>query len=245
MLFRSPIPSFEAAMEEMANLSRRMYRSLVYDDPRFWEFYSKATPIAHISRLPIASRPVFRPGAQAAAIDDLRAIPWVFAWVQCRYVVPGWYGMGSGLAEFVSKSATNLTLLRKMYQEWDFFRTIVDNAQLELVRAHLPTAEWYAKRVRPASLGKRVHGQIVEEYNRTNEWVLKLTDQGELLEGAKAVRQTVVLRNPATAPLSKLQVALLEEWDKMDETQRLTNPEWRDAVLLSITGIAAAMQSTG
>ena len=218
--------------------------ALVYDDPDFWPFYVQATPVSHISHLPIASRPAVRPGGPEIGLEGLRAIPWVFAWVQNRYVVPGWYGMGTGLQSFSAESEKNKVLLMEMYEEWPFFRTVIDNAQLELVRAHLPTAADYAARVKPARIGKRIHNLIVREYELTEEWILRMTGQGELMEKS-AVRKTVELRNPATEPLNKLQVALMDHWDRMEAQGGEPEPAWHDALLLSIAGIAAAMQRTG
>jgi phosphoenolpyruvate carboxylase len=238
--------AWHKAMIDMAAKSREVYRALVYDDPEFWAFYTQATPIAHISRLPIASRPVFRPGKQIAGIEDLRAIPWVFAWVQSRYVLPGWYGLGTALSWFVEQSPDNLPLLQRMYREWAFFKTVVDAAQLELVRAHLPTAEMYAARVKPAKLGRRIHKRIEEELKSTHHWLLQLTQQDALLNHATVVRATVELRNPAVAPLSLLQVAMLRHWDAhLEDCSEEESAAWREAILLSIAGIAAAMQSTG
>jgi phosphoenolpyruvate carboxylase len=228
------------AMHAMANYSRDIYRAMVHDDPAFWEFYAEATPIKHISRLPIASRPVSRSGKKLSSVDDLRAIPWVFAWVQSRYVVPGWYGLGSGLEWFAGREPGNLDRLREMYRDWRFLRSVMDNAQLELVRAHLHTAAWYAGRTTDPAIGRTFHRLIAEEYERTREWVLRITEQKELMGHATVVRSTVDLRNPAVTPLSLLQVALMDaqEAEKGD-------PRWNEAILLSITGIAAAMQSTG
>ncbi len=234
------------AMIAMSGKSREVYRALVYDDPGFWAFYTQATPIAHISRLPIASRPVFRPGKQIGGIEDLRAIPWVFAWVQSRYVLPGWYGLGSALEWYASQNEEHLALLQHMYRDWPFFKTVVDAAQLELVRAHLPTAARYAARVKPKDLGRRIHERIVEEFDSTKRWLLQVTQQDSLLNHAVVVRSTVELRNPAVAPLSLLQVALLRHWDaEVADTDEAETSPWRDAILLSIAGIAAAMQSTG
>jgi phosphoenolpyruvate carboxylase len=232
--------AWREAMGRMAEQSRAAYRALVYDDPDFWSFFTQATPIAHISRLPMASRPVFRPGRQMPGLENLRAIPWVFAWVQSRYLLPGWYGVGTALEEF-----GDLKRLRQMYRRWPFFRTVMDNAQLELVRTHLPTAAWYAARTEPKSLGERFHARIEEEYRRTREGILRVVEADELLEGAPVVRETVQLRNPVTEPLSKLQVALLETWEQQPDGDASQSDAWRHALLLSIIGIAAAMQSTG
>jgi phosphoenolpyruvate carboxylase len=235
------------AMQELAERSRAAYRALVYDDTDFWQFYTQATPIGHISRLPIASRPVFRPGRQIAGIQDLRAIPWVFAWVQSRYVLPGWYGIGTALSQFAAEGDDNAALLQQMYTGWPFFRTVIDAAQLELVRTHLPTASWYAARVRPKRLAERFHGRITEEFSLSRDWVVRTTGATDLLDHAPVVRSTVALRNPAVLPLNKLQVALLSQWEerKLDEKPEAESAPWREAILLSIAGIAAAMQSTG
>jgi phosphoenolpyruvate carboxylase len=238
-----------ATMERMAERSRMAYRNLVYEDPGFWQFYCQATPISHISRLPIASRPVFRPGGSVSGVENLRAIPWVFAWVQSRYILPGWYGLGAALALSGEEDPAHLDLLREMYREWSFFRTLIDSVQLELLRAHLPTAAWYAARVQPPDEGARVHGLIQEEYCRAREWVLRVIGEEELLAHAPVVRDTVALRNPVTAPLNKLQVFLLEEWEAQAREDAPPEDEagrpWREALLLSLIGIAAAMQSTG
>jgi phosphoenolpyruvate carboxylase len=226
----------------MASHSRMVYRAMVHDDPTFWEFYRQATPIAHISRLPIASRPASRSGKTLTSVDDLRAIPWVFAWTQCRYVVPGWYGLGSALSDFIAADEAHLPLLQTLYKEWRFFKAVIDNAQGELTRAHLPTAAHYAARTTPATLGERFHTQITDEFTRTQAQILAITGNAELLDHAKVVRSTVAFRNPLVTPLSLLQVALMNQHDIADDA---TDPLWREAVLLSITGIAAAMQSTG
>jgi len=236
---------FGPAMVEMAAHSRKVYRSMVHEDPGFWEFYTQATPIAHISQLPITSRPAARGGGPLNGMDELRAIPWVFAWVQSRYVVPGWYGVGSGLEAFASKDAGNLEIMREMYRQWPFFRTILDNAQLELLRTHLPTAANYAGRVKPEELGRRFHENIVQEYERSSKWVLAITGQEHLLDKAPVVQSTVRMRNPAVFPINRLQVMLMEIWDNLPPEQQNRSNPWNEPLLLSITSIAAGMQSTG
>lgn len=235
--------TYGETMRELEEISRKAYRDLVYDDPEFWAFYTQATPIEHISLLPIASRPVFRPGQAISGIEGLRAIPWNFAWVQSRTTLVGWFGMGTALEQFTDGSPERLETLRTMYREWPFFRTVVDNAQLELVRAHLPTARLYAARVQPPELGTRMEGIIESEYKRTKETILKITGLDDLLSPGSVVRRTVLFRNPAVTPLSAMQVALMNTWGDLSEEQQAG--DWREAMLQSIAGIAAAMQSTG
>ncbi len=226
------------ALDSMAKTSRRVYRALVHDDPAFWEFFTQATPIGHISKLPIASRPVSRSGASLTRVDDLRAIPWVFAWVQCRYLVPSWFGLGSALETFGGNNEVQTKLLQSMYRDWLFFKTVIDNAQMELLRAHLPTAWLYAAR---AKNGAAFHARISTEHELTCQWVRRITGSETLLGHAPVVRATVALRNPAVLPLSLLQVALMDSPPPAGQD----DSAWKEAVLLSITGIAAAMQSTG
>jgi phosphoenolpyruvate carboxylase len=234
---------YAEVMRGLEETSRTAYRQLVYEDPEFWSFYTQATPIEHISLLPIASRPVFRPGHALPGIEGLRAIPWNFAWVQSRTTMVGWYGMGTALDTFVNASPSNVKTLQAMYRDWPFFRTVVDNAQLELVRAHIPTARLYASRVQPTELGSRIEDEIEAEHRRTSSMILKITGQERLLESSKVVRSTVEFRNPAVMPLSVMQVALMDAWEAAGEDDPSSN--WREAMLQTIAGIAAAMQSTG
>jgi phosphoenolpyruvate carboxylase len=126
-----------------------------------------------------------------------------------------------------------------MYKEWPFFRTVVDNAQLELVRADIPTAALYAKRAKDQSFWK----EIEQEYDRTKHGLLAITGEKELLENSKVIRQTVAFRNPMTLPINKLQIHLMNRWENLTEQDK--EGTWREAMLQSIAGIAAAMQSTG
>ena len=245
----APPEPWLSCIDRLAATSLQSYRGLVYDDPDFWQFYSQATPIAHISRLPIASRPVSRSEGGAGrnrpvGVESLRAIPWNFAWVQSRYVVPGWYGLGTALEEFVQAEPSGRELLREMYEDWNFFRSLIDSVQLELLRAHMPTAAMYAKRVRPKALADRMHRTLVGEYELTRKHVLDVVEADDLLRGAKAVRNTVSLRNRLLPALNRVQVALMDRYDSLD-TDNAESDSWREALLVSISGIAAAMQSTG
>lgn len=235
---RSDPPEFHLAMNVMADESKRAYRDAVYEDPAFWTFYTKATPVEFISFLPIASRPVFRPGAALQGISQIRAIPWNFAWVQSRHCFVGWYGLGTGLQSLADQS-----LLPRMVEDWPFFKTVLDNAQLELVRTHIPTSRLYAVRMENQETRSRIQNKIEEEYSLTCEEVLFASQSKRLLDSAKTVRSTVEFRNPMVLPLNRLQVALMENWDSLPEDDQ--QGVWREAALQTIAGLAAAMQSTG
>jgi phosphoenolpyruvate carboxylase len=226
---------FAELFDRLAASSRRHYRSLVYESENFWEFFENCTPIHFIQYLTIASRPVFRPGGGSDGVESLRAIPWNFSWVQSRMGVPGWFGLGAAIQETLA-SESGLAKLRQAYSESKFFRTVIDNAQLELVRAHMSTARMYAG-------DSQVFDLIEKEFNRTVDGILAITEENELLPDAKTVRQTVKFRNPVIMPLNRLQVEIMRKWGSLTEEDQ--SGTWRDAMLQTIAGIAAGMQSTG
>lgn len=226
-------------MSGLSESSRHAYRKLVYETPEFWEFYTQATPIDHISLLPIASRPVYRPGGAAEGVEGLRAIPWNFAWVQNRTLLVGWYGIGTALDGYLAEGEEAKTTLQKMYAEWPFFRTVVDNAQLELVRTDMQTAAVYALR----SPHKHVWKAVEEEYEKAHRAILTITGADSLMAKSKVIKNTVDFRNPITRPINQLQIHLMDRWENLSEEDK--QGQWREAMLQSIAGIAAAMQSTG
>ncbi|GIV59569.1 MAG: phosphoenolpyruvate carboxylase [Rhodothermaceae bacterium] len=226
-------------MEELADRAMQAYRDLIHDE-QLWTWYTRITPIAQISRLPIASRPVSRKSADEVDFEGLRAIPWVFAWTQTRYIVPGWYGLGRALAEALDAGSAPLDILRRMYREWPFFRAVIDNAQLEMARARLEIARHYARLA--DDIHKPFHDIIATDFHRARTAVLQITGQAELLDISRAVQQSIVLRNPYTDVLNLLQIELM----KRERAARPAEREaLRQALFLSINGIAAAMQSTG
>ena len=228
---------YEEVMEKLADVSRASYRKLVYETDGFWDFYTQATPIDHISLLPIASRPVYRPGSAAEGVEGLRAIPWNFAWVQSRALLVGWYGVGTALSGFLEEGGKET--LQTMYKQWPFFRTVIDNAQLELVRADMATASLYAKR----ATNQEIWETILHEFELTRAGLLAVTGESDLLANSKVIRQTVEFRNPMTLPINKLQIHLMNRWEHLSDEEK--QGTWREAMLQSIAGIAAAMQSTG
>jgi phosphoenolpyruvate carboxylase len=234
-----PDNSDVAVMNQISGESMKAYRALI-DDERLWDFYIQATPIEHISRIPIASRPVSRKSATEVTFEDLRAIPWVFAWTQTRYIVPGWYGVGHGL-QAVLENAGTLGRVRRMYQDWPFFRNVVENAQREMARARLEIAARYAT-LAEAEAAEFCHGRIAHDFELARKAILSITEQAELLDNSPVIQKSIALRNPYTDVLNLLQVELLRRYRKADDAER---GRLRQLLFLSINGIAAAMQSTG
>jgi phosphoenolpyruvate carboxylase len=229
---------WEAVMEDLSERSRRAYRALVYEDPDFLAYFAQATPIHEITRLNMASRPAARTGTMR--VEDLRAIPWVFSWTQTRTNLPGWYGLGSALDGFVRDQPEGILELRAMYAGWPFFRSVVDNAQISLGTADLSIARLYAELVEDDGVRERVYGRIREEYERAVRWVLEVTGQRELLDNSPVLQRSVRLRNPYVDPLHHVQVRLLRERRRAPD-----DPGVREAVGLTVNGIAAGVQTTG
>ncbi|MEO0483952.1 MAG: phosphoenolpyruvate carboxylase, partial [Planctomycetota bacterium] len=228
------------AAEDMALISERSmsaYRDLIDADP-FWEWYSTATPIAQISRLPLASRPVMRsPGS--ADFSRLRAIPWVFAWTQIRASAPGWYGVGSGLAAVTERDPKALDRFRGWMRDWPFFHALVRNAEQEMARARLPIAKRYSE---AAGFGSDhpTLAAVRAEFDRTRSAILSITENERLLAVRPVIRASIDERNPDTDLLNLCQIELLKRARAGDDDASL-----EPALLASLNGIAAAMQSTG
>lgn len=227
----------EEIMDHIANKSMKAYRTLI-DDPDFWEWFKKITPVEHIGNLPIASRPVSRGGDGGLQFSNLRAIPWVFGWTQVRYNVPGWYGLGAAVEPLLNEKPETLDILKKWYKEWSFFGTIVDNAQRELARTHKLTSEMYMARD-----DDRLHQQIMDDHKKSVEIILKITEQENILDTRKVIQNSIRFRNVFTYPLNVVQVELLNRWEEADSEEEMK--ELKNALYLSINGVAAAMQSTG
>ena len=238
----SPTQGDAALMDRLADASMTAYRALI-DAPDFFAWYAAATPIRQISRLPIASRPVSRAGDEVA-FEGLRAIPWVFAWTQGRWIVPGWYGIGAALEGVLDERDDAEQRMQRLYREWPFFRAVVDNAQREMARARLEIGARYASLApEPKRDDADVQARITRDYNAARAGILRVTGQARLLDNSPVIRRSIELRNPYTDVLNLVQVELLtrERREHGSEEQ----PSLRVALLSSLNGIAAAMQSTG
>jgi len=227
---------FEEVMAEMSAAAMSAYQDLVYGDSGLVQFFEQATPIAEISRLQIGSRPARRHPSRR--IEDLRAIPWVFAWTQSRFLLPGWYGVGSGLER--GREVFGGELLHTMDQEWPFFAATIANAEMALAKSDLGIAERYASLVDDAKLSERIWQRIQDEHERSAREILRLTGQHRLLDREPVLRRSIDRRNPYVDPISFVQVELLRRLrsgSAQDSTLR--------AILRTVNGIAGGLKSTG
>jgi phosphoenolpyruvate carboxylase len=226
-------------MVQLSDHARRAYRGFVHDAPQTVQYFYQATPIDAISRLNIGSRPAKRKAG--GSISDLRAIPWVFAWAQSRAGLPGWYGLGSALEVYSGGNQGRLEELREMYRGWPFFRALIDNAQLSMRQADMGIAEVYSS-LAEDDVRASVFPTILAEFRRTEACILKLTGQADLLDNEPWLQRSIQLRNPYIDPMNYLQVALLRRWR---EAQGAEADALREAVLLSVNGVAAGLRNTG
>ena len=237
------------ALDAMSETAERTYRALVYDDPQFVRFFQEATPVGELAQLNIGSRPPKRTASDR--IQDLRAIPWVFSWMQSRYTLPGWYGLGTALSGYADQSPVHLARLQEMYRRWPFFMTTLDNAQMSLAKADMDIAARYAALVADQDMAQRIYGTIRAEYDRAASILGLVMGQASLLDNSPVLQKSIRLRNPYVDPLSYLQIELLKRLRALppsegeDDALRQQRRDLRAAVLLSINGVAAGMKNTG
>ncbi len=238
---KAQLAEWEKHAQEMAEASRSFYRRLVYETPEFPQYFFQATPIDLIDQLRLGSRPSRRFRSQE--LENLRAIPWVFAWTQSRHFLPSWYGVGYAFDRFIQERAPRgLDLLRAMYQGWPFFAVLVDNAEMSLAKTDLYIAGRYAALVRPASLREKIFRQIEEEYQRTVQRILEIRNSHHLLEQQPVLAESIRLRNPYVDPLNFLQIRFLDEWRR---NSKAAAPELLHLLQITVGGIAFGMKSTG
>jgi phosphoenolpyruvate carboxylase len=235
--------AWRAAMTEMSRLAYAAYYQLVHRDPEFIEFWRTATPIEEISGLKLGSRPTFRKATKS--VEDLRAIPWVFSWMQSRFVFPGWYGLGSALEQFAAKGPEQAALLGTMYREWMFFKATIDNAQLTLLKADMRIALHYARLVPDEAVRVRIFDNIAEEFARTEHAILAITGQKALLEREPVLARSVQLRNPYIDPLNYIQVEMIRRLRKLEDKQGAEAASIRGVIELTINGVSGGLKNTG
>src|SRR5690625_2434832 len=230
---------WEEAMDFISKASLKTYEKLVFKDPDFLTYFHEATPLYELGELNIGSRPMSRKNSQR--FEDLRAIPWVFAWTQSRHMIPAWYAAGSAFQEFIEGDESHLSLLQEMYQNWSFFHATVNNLQMALVKSDMQTGKEYVELVQDKQIGERIFSQIHSEYERTRNALLKITQNNELLSHTPNIKESVHLRNPYVDPLNFLQIDLIK---KLRETEH-PSEQLITEVLLTINGVAAGLMNTG
>lgn len=230
------MPTMDALSQDAA----RAYHDLVSDDPGFLRFFEEGTPLRSIIRLRVASRPAARADGPLR-LEALRAIPWVFSWIQARYGLPGWYGLGSALRSAIEGG--RLMELRAMYEEWAAFRWLIDAAQISLGKADIEIARSYAALVTDDGTRQRYYSSIEAEFHRTLDAVDAVVGQENLLDSWPLLQRSIELRNPYVDPMSFIQVRMIAEVR--------TTEDGGEAALLrsiidrSVAGIAAGLQNTG
>ncbi|MDR3612064.1 MAG: phosphoenolpyruvate carboxylase [Candidatus Obscuribacterales bacterium] len=234
-------PEWMQLMEEISNHSFEAFRKLVYGDEDFVDFFFQTTPIEEITQLKLGSRPTSRKKG-SRSIDDLRAIPWVFAWTQSRYMLPAWFGFGAGLQACLQSNPENLKTLQEMYVKFPFFKGLVTKIETALAVADMGIAEFYADNLVEPGLRDKYFPLIKQEYEISKQAVLKITGIEHLLDRSKFLQQSIGLRNPYVDPLSILQVKLLRE---LRTATPANQSALLEAVLMSINGIAIGLQNTG
>jgi phosphoenolpyruvate carboxylase len=253
LLASSPVPlkgegevlaEWREAMHRMSAAALTAYRGLIYETPGFLDYWKFATPLDEITRLSIGSRPASR-GAGSPGFEKIRAIPWVFSWMQSRFNLPGWYGFGSGLEVLPVAHSDALRLVKQMYADWPFFRALIDNAEMSLLKADMGIAALYSHLVPDRDLADRIFERIMAEFERTQAAILQVTGHQELLEGEPVIQRSVQLRNPYVDPLNYIQVELLRRLRVLPDPDTAHAEALREAIELTINGIASGLRNTG
>ncbi len=235
----NPPPEFLAAMEELSASAFRAYRAMVYETPGFERYFWESTVIAEIAALNIGSRPASR--KQSTAIEDLRAIPWVFSWAQCRLMLPGWFGFGTAVAEWKAKNGgAGMELLVRMNREWGFFRTLLSNMDMVLAKSDIAIAERYSQLVSDEALRHAIFPRLKAERQAAIDALLGITQENELLDGNPLLKRSIRNRFPYLDPLNHLQVELLRR-----HRAGATDAKVQRGIYLSINGIAAGLRNSG
>ncbi|MCS7251427.1 MAG: phosphoenolpyruvate carboxylase [Anaerolineae bacterium] len=233
-----PEAAWVEAMERMSEAAYRAYRELL-ETPGFLIYFEHATPIDGVEELPIASRPARR--RPQRRLEDLRAIPWVFSWTQSRHLLPGWFGLGTGVETFTqAEGAAGWLLLEEMAQRWPFFQVVIADAALALAKTDLGIARAYAELVPDESIREAIWHRIEAEYRRTRRAILRITGLPDLLEDIPWLKRSIQMRNPYVDPLNFIQILLLRRWRERPEARDL-----REALWLTIQGVAAGLRNTG
>src|SRR5882757_4486533 len=240
----APSGEYLKAMDQLSELAFKAYRGLVYETEGFVEYFWASTVITEISTLNIGSRPASR--KKTRAIEDLRAIPWVFSWAQCRLMLPGWYGFGSAVEVWVFEHPDKgMPFLQELYREWPFFRTLLSNMDMVLAKSSIAIASRYAELVPDVELRERIFGRIRREWLSSIETLLEIMGQGRLLQGNPLLERSIRNRFPYLDPLNHVQVELLKEHRKELSEGEVADEQVLRGIQLTINGISAGLRNSG
>ena len=235
----APRADYLAAMDSLSGHAFRAYRGLVYETEGFEGYFWDSTVIAEISGLNIGSRPASRTNSRR--IEDLRAIPWVFGWAQCRLMLPGWYGFGSAVEAFrAERGEAGMELLREMARQWPFFRTLLSNLDMVLAKSDIAIASRYAELVEDKALRDEIFPRLRQEWQASIDMLLAVTGQSALLATNPLLARSIRHRFPYLDPLNHLQVELLKRHRAGDGDDRVVR-----GIHLTINGVAAGLRNSG
>ena len=233
---------FHDAMHALSGFAFKAYRALVYETPEFLAYFRASTPSAEIAELNLGSRPASRRPSQR--IEDLRAIPWVFSWSQCRLTLPGWYGFGTAVEAWLDEEPATrderIALLRDMHRRWPFFRSMLSNMSMVLAKTDLAIASRYADLVTDPAVREAIYPTLVAEHRRTMHWLLQVTGQSGLLDDNPTLARSIRNRFPYLDPLNHVQVELLRRY-RAGQTDTRT----KRGIHLTINGLAAGLRNSG
>jgi phosphoenolpyruvate carboxylase len=236
---QSPHPArWEEAIEEMSGQAYRIYRREIAENPDVLEYFEQATPVNELDTARIGSRPARR--TKGRRLEDLRAIPWVFGWMQSRHAVPAWFGVGHALEQFASAGPGHEQLLRQITRGFPMFSDLVRNVEIGMAKADLGIARVYSGLVKSATLRNRVFSMLEEEFLRSRRMILRVTGQRELLGRNRVLARSIRLRNPYVDPMSLIQVELLRRKQQGEKSTDFEYP-----LGATINGIAAGLHNTG
>jgi len=233
---------WDGAMESMSADAFTFYRKQIAENSELLDYFEQATPVNELEHARIGSRPARR--AASRSLDDLRAIPWVFGWMQSRHAVPAWFGVGHALEFFARRNPEHPQLLRGMMRDFPLFASLISSVEIAMAKADFTIARLYADLVTDAALGNRIFGMLLQEFERTRQCILTVTGQQELLENNPVLSRSVRLRNPYVDPLSLIQVDLLRRKRTLAADSKL-DPALDYAIGATMNGIAAGLHNTG
>jgi phosphoenolpyruvate carboxylase len=237
------LPAWEAALDRLSATSYAFYRKHIVDDPDTFTYFEQSTPVAELEHARLGSRPAKRSGKKSMA--DLRAIPWVFGWMQSRQLVPAYFGVGHALNLFVQENENGLEQLQTMARDFPLFLDIIRNVEMALAKADFGIARLYASLVENVTLCERVFATLEAEFNLTHRMILEITRQKSLLETNPVLNRSIRLRNPYVDPMSLIQVELIRRKRAAIANGEPDSPELNRAISATINGISAGLRNTG